>query len=85
MLEIRHGKMSVTMGRGAAHFFGAIKGQVFNLAPKQPEQQAEYQAEYDHAGDGKVETEIFPLDDDIPGEAKQADFLQPGPRQPHNQ
>ena len=66
-------------------FFGAIKGQVFNLAPKQPEQQAEYQAEYDHAGDGKVETEIFPLDDDLPGEAKQADFLQPGPRQPHNQ
>ena len=71
--------MSVTMGRGAAHFFGAYS------ASKQPEQQAEYQAEYDHAGDGKVETKILPLDDNIPGEAKQADFLQPGPCQPHSQ
>jgi len=71
--------MSVTMGRGAAHFFWSYS------APKQPEQQAEYQAEQDHAGDGKVETEIFPLDGDIPGEAKQANFLQPGPCQPHSQ
>ena len=35
-------------------------------APKQPQQQAEYQAENDHTGDREVEAEVFPLDDDIP-------------------
>ena len=71
--------MPVSTGRGAAHFFWGYS------ASKQPEQQAEYQAEDDHAGDGKIETKILPFDDDIPGEPKQANFLQPGPCQPDHE
>ena len=49
------------------------------LFSQQPEDQAEHETDQDCGGDGQVEAKILPLDDDVTGEAPQAQPSQPGP------
>jgi hypothetical protein len=51
------------------------------LAARQPEDQAEHEAQQDHGREGREDRQARPIDDDIAGQAPEGQFAQPRPQQ----